>query len=132
MRRLVGSAALLLVLTGGPGCSDDGGPPAAGDSAIAQPDAAPGTPGKIGDPCAKDEDCEFDLCRLKRGTGVFPGGYCSKTCDAITDPCPAGATCVGTVDGDCFKLCATQSECRDGYLCKEAPGGSAPTICFPE
>jgi hypothetical protein len=120
-------------------CSDDDSAPGPADGASADAmlaDAAQDAPlepsGEIGSPCAEDQQCDLGSCLLTRGEGVFPGGYCSSPCDAITDPCPAGASCVGVQDGDCFKICTDQSQCRQGYACKSGPGGGEPKICFPE
>jgi len=127
-------AALLttLVLLGG--CSDDEAPSATDGATAAEGgavDSAAPVTGKLGSPCQRDEQCDDKLCLLKRGAGTFPGGYCSKTCDAITTPCPAGAHCVGTADGNCFTTCTASSQCRTGYVCKDPPGGGPPQICFP-
>jgi hypothetical protein len=126
--------ALLLALLLGlaSACSDDAAPRDAAQPVREglAPDVAPAGPRPIGSPCAKDAECEHNRCLIQRGAGVFPGGYCSKACDVITAPCPAGASCAGTVDGDCFKICASQGDCRAGYTCKEGPGG-LPMICFP-
>lgn len=117
------------------GCSDDAAPPvfdaAAATEGGAADSAAPVT-GKLGSPCQQDDQCDHKLCLLKRGVGVFPGGYCSKSCDAITAPCPTGAHCAGTVDGTCFVVCTDPNQCRPGYSCKDPPGGGPPKICFPQ
>lgn len=123
----------------GSACSDDDSPPGPSDAASADAEladtageAAALPTGEIGSPCAEDQQCDLGSCLLTRGEGVFPDGYCSRPCDAITDPCPAGASCVGVEDGDCFKICTDQSQCRQGYACKSGPGGGEPKICFPE
>lgn len=113
-------------------CSSDDDPPKADTGGSGKVDGAPTTDGKIGSPCVKNADCEHDICRLKRGSGTYPGGYCSKTCDAVSAPCPAGAHCAGTANGDCFKICTDRSQCRQGYDCVDPPGGGPPRICFPE
>jgi len=127
------SIAFLLLIT--TACSDDAGPhdgAAPTREHLAIQDQAPSTPRPIGSACARDSDCQHNHCLIQRGAGVFPDGYCSKDCDPITAPCPAGASCAGTVDGDCFKICTTAADCRTGYSCKEGPGGGPPQICFPD
>lgn len=131
--RAAATLATALVLCAG--CSDDAAPPVVVDAAAVEggaADSAAPVTGKLGSPCQQDDQCDHKLCLLKRGAGTYPGGYCSLGCDAISAPCPAGAHCVGTTNGNCFGTCTAAGECRAGYLCKDPPGGGPPKICFPQ
>ena len=69
------------------------------------------------------------------GAANFPGGYCSEFCDA-SGAC-AGA---GTLGGICFNpglaqsicldVCASQANCRAGYICTAALG-TQQQVCIP-
>jgi hypothetical protein len=75
-----------------------------GCGGVANPDPGPGSAlhasdgglagemdGKLGSPCAKNEDCESGLCNPYPAKG---GNLCSNTCDAsnVATNCPAPAT----------------------------------------
>lgn len=125
-------AICIVAAVGLASCSDDGSPPPPADSQLKQEATPPPPTGEIGSPCEKDADCDYKVCLLTRGSGVFPDGYCSRSCDGTTDPCPDGAFCLSTENGNCFKPCSDPSQCRQGYACTQAPGAGSPKICFPE
>lgn len=61
-----------------------------------------------------------------------PGGMCSMACQLNTaNSCPMGSTCVPDALGrnapGCMRTCATQAQCRTGYLCKSA--NQSVTVC---
>lgn len=86
----------------------------------------------VGDPCTLPKDCLGKLC-LSVG---LPDGYCSTSC-VIENPnaCPAGSLCIadGASVGTnaCFRLCATERDCRAGYLCQQARGSQAAVCVGP-
>jgi hypothetical protein len=76
-----------------------------------------------------DSECPGGICLTDA-----PGGYCSKLCsggvsqaDAL---CPSDAQCVAVNEtaSACFHPCSTLADCRRGYACAAAPGGS---VCIP-
>jgi hypothetical protein len=97
-----------------------------------------GTTTNIGAPCvaANPTACgtfENATC-LDEQLDFFPGGYCNvDPCTAAADHlCPIGSSCVELEgeNGQCFKNCATDSDCRTamGYFCLDMtpddhPGG---------
>lgn len=83
-----------------------------------------------GEPCERDEQCSSGEC-LGPDQG-FPDGMCTVTgCTSRRDCYSVGAACLrGEFNGNlCVQLCATDAECRDGYRCRGANGGS---YCFPD
>ena len=151
-------AAALLACSDDGGTVGDGGKTPTGDVRLSEaglpiPDAAaPGT-AKVGDPCARDEDCAEPpnaQCFTTVGGGmaptvVFPGGYCSRGCgneDASTPDCGASGGCaqIGLSGGGggsatlsfCAKSCKKNEDCRvaEGYTCRIIFPGF-PGVCAP-
>lgn len=98
-------------------------------------DGAPS--GWVGQPCAQPTDCPAGAVCLQGGEWVWPGGYCSTSCDQQVKPdsCPAGSHCeeLAVTGPDlqvCIKDCETETDCRSGYVCAPIPG--SPTGgCIP-
>lgn len=85
---------------------------------------AGGPASAYGDPCGADAPCGSGLSCVDND--LYPGGYCTATCDGAT-PCGAGATCdTGGVPSLCLADCAGPSDCRDGYQCWR---GSCRPLC---
>jgi len=91
----------------------------------------------LGAACVSGEDCGFDDPSCVISSAGFPGGYCSRACDAAVDAC-------GAIDGVCgmtekvWKLagptcvlpCETHDDCRDdNYLCKKLCDPANPDAC---
>ena len=77
----------------------------------------------IGGACVTDAQCGSDgLSFCLTEPNGFPGGYCSRSCDAV--PCPTGQ-CVqvqdpnGQVLNVCFSSCMGSLTCRMGYSCQQ-------------
>lgn len=78
------------------------------------------SPGKIDDvaigaPCADTGDCNVAQVCLAMA-GDFPGGYCTRECNASNEgACGGGNHCVAldadTVDGICMARCSTDGDC---------------------
>jgi hypothetical protein len=52
-----------------------------------------------------------------------PGGYCMRDCDITKGDgdCPSEAICqFDGMAGECHAKCASQSDCRSGYVCSPA------------
>ena len=81
----------------------------------------------VGTACTSSADCDSELqCSDDIGSvsGLFPGGYCSKSCQQDAD-CPATAVCgtvPGTTSGVCLQACQHISDCRfnANYACADA------------
>jgi hypothetical protein len=73
----------------------------------------------VGDPCTVASDCSNQICINQPWA---PGGYCSKTCTPGDNAsCPSGSTCIDGGNGPtaaCFRVCAMDSDCRSGYVCR--------------
>jgi hypothetical protein len=94
---------------------EDTGP----DVPITPPDVPPPL-GPTGSACDQDSDCEGGLCVTD-----VPDGYCTATCSEGTCAATGGGTCLPTQDGPlCVDDCASDSECRDGYECRQTAAGS--------
>jgi len=91
---------------------------------------------QVGSPCGADDDCASlgQLAICKRTTSPYgdpyPGGYCTKLCggscpssNPVDCLCPPSSACVtaprthGENDTMCWKGCADNGECREGYGC---------------
>jgi hypothetical protein len=109
-----------------------------------------GGDGLVGDACGNAADCggvsgpglTAECVTDPTGMGLFtlPGGYCSSSCTAPTNPgdpdaCTAvGGTCINVmVASYCLKPCADASECREpDYGCSAVPGGVETDLyCLP-
>jgi hypothetical protein len=86
-------------------------------------------PGLIGAACTTDAQCAAGArCATEKDSkGVYPGGYCTRTCSAAEEnqPCAGGdGVCVGlqadngTKGYVCFRGCTTGVDCRRSeYIC---------------
>jgi hypothetical protein len=86
-------------------------------------------PGLIGAPCNADNQCAAGArCVTEAASnGVYPGGYCTRTCSAAEEnkPCAGNdGVCVGLTDSAgakgyiCFRGCTTGVDCkRNEYVC---------------
>lgn len=88
----------------------------------------------IGDPCTVNTECGPGVC-LNRD--FAPGGLCSVVCTpGNQNSCPAGSVCVtGVVDGDtpgCLKSCASDRDCRAGYVCRTERQSTTPVCIGPD
>jgi hypothetical protein len=86
----------------------------------------------VGSACESDADCERGFCHP-----AWPGGYCTRSCDAPgeRDLCGRGFLCSYRCDAEsaqpqCLETCSTGSDCRDGYAC-EADALQAEMVCVP-
>ncbi|MEY4580461.1 MAG: hypothetical protein RL701_5164 [Pseudomonadota bacterium] len=102
--------------------------------------------GKVGLACTADSECgsEGASCATTRmlvTSVTFPEGYCTQEDCVDASDCGSGGAClgvgafrVGLLPG-CYKTCAGDTECRQGYHC--TPGGRAtgmttpPNVCAP-
>lgn len=72
------------------------------------------TAGTYGGPCSLEAPCGGELQCVSAAT--FPDGYCSSRCSDAA--CGTGAICASAGGLDlCLAICASDSECRDGYQC---------------
>jgi serine protease len=85
----------------------------------------------VGSPCATNADCpDGGWCITS-----YPGGYCTRDCNA--EACPAGSKCYevnpDTGDKVCFQSCSGpdqgQSTCRSSYVCYDDTAGGGQ--CLP-
>lgn len=112
----------------------DGGPPPPDGGVIfdgGRPDSGTlVTP--VGDPCAVQSMCgPIGFC-IDQSQG-FPDGYCSQSCSPQGgQPCPTGSVCRGFGGGNniCLDACASNAECRMGYLCVQV-GLDPQRVCWP-
>ena len=153
---LLAALALAACAGGGGGSSSkkDAGLDAAATDGSSGPDSAGADGahgyGDIGSPCASNADCTVvpgSECFLTIGGGpvpsiTFPGGFCSKACDASSSElqCGARGSCASTQLSDgktsvtltiCTVTCAKDDECRqaDGYQCNQLLPGIG--VCAP-
>jgi hypothetical protein len=122
------------------------GPDAGVKAEAGKPDAA-GTLA-VGSACTADEQCASDPMIGAPSAclgGMFTGGYCVVLpAECSGGDCPTGTACVQgaqapDVDGGaiqlnelCAKRCTLPGDCRSGYACCDAAGGTAPeSVCVP-
>jgi hypothetical protein len=135
---MIKQASFALVLSalalGALGCSTDHGMNGDPDAGIQLPDSARPpdavfydggpTSGNIGAACTADTDCGA-MGQCIEDPQLFPGGYCTATCDAsMADTCPAGSQCQDFGGGQMFCVLTCDSgsmarQClnRPGYGC---------------
>lgn len=88
----------------------------------------PGCRVPLGQACTSDSDCGEGRCLNRSGDAALPGGYCVGTIgfagcvigDGVSQN--VGATAL------LFQGCRTDSECREGYACRGAPGRCLPDV----
>jgi hypothetical protein len=73
------------------------------------------SPGGQGWACTVDSDCAGQICE-----GPDGASYCTRSCEAATDTCPAGFTCQVTEGEERVCLVAADGGCT------AAPGGRSP------
>jgi hypothetical protein len=97
---------------------------------------APGA-GAAGTPCATSAECfanHDDPVCLPLNEG-FPGGYCSEFCDLAAPDCAGDGVCAQlglSASGVCLDGCATDADCRSGYLCKDLGNAEKACLAGPE
>ena len=107
-----------------------------GSKCKTMPDCAPGAKA-VGQPCVFSNECtsangQDPLCLSQNNTG-WTGGYCSEFCNLAADDCGAGSLCSDWAwsfpsgAGQCLDTCASQAECRPGYVCLDI--GLAQSVC---
>lgn len=76
------------------------------------------SPGPVGAFCAKAADCASGQCDAAQ-----PNGYCTSACGGCAGPC---------VGNQCRAACASEGQCRFGYVCDDGaclPACRADTDC---
>jgi hypothetical protein len=95
------------------------------------PDASAALPDHMaGKPCENDSDCATGRCANKLNVQETRAkrGYCTTDCENDAR-CGVGGECsvlAGEDEGECLATCASNDECRDGYIC--AGVGRLPQI----
>lgn len=94
----------------------------------------PGTSSrKTGEACTNDSQCVGGTCF--NNNGLFPKGYCTRSCAGPNASCPTGSACInygGNIGQICTKTCQTDNSCaRSDYFCfpirlSNAQGQSVP------
>lgn len=93
-------------------------------------------PGVVGNACTEDAQCGASgACATSVGlpARAAPGGYCSLQGCSETSQCGGGA-CIGSAFASrCYKSCAGEADCREGYTCQERMTieGMPQSICAP-
>lgn len=79
----------------------------------------------VGDACTTDNDCANGFCIRDADASGWTDGYCSADC--ASDDCPQGS-CLTMADASklCVATCATDSDCRAGYVCAKAAAACLP------
>jgi hypothetical protein len=76
----------------------------------------------VGDPCASLGDCPSSWFCVGQQSG-FPGGYCTKPCNASASTCPGDAFCA-LAFGFCLDGCTDSTQCRQpAYGCSSRVAG---------
>ncbi|MBI5502784.1 MAG: hypothetical protein HY907_21240 [Deltaproteobacteria bacterium] len=125
----------------------DGGDEAAEDGPEeAAPDlAGDGGAGRVGDPCTESADCPAGGSGSAVCLTDWPGGYCAvEACADHGHDCPedpglggtatTGGKCVLDPTQFCLALCASDGDCRPGYVCSPQPdaaGHGTANVCVP-
>ncbi len=84
-----------------------------------------------GQPCNSNLNCKGGTC-IREATNeetnetAFPGGYCTtRDCEGAEDCNGDNSVCVVRARSTaCFQSCTADTDCRDGYACKQTPEGS--------
>jgi hypothetical protein len=122
-----------------PGCQDDTD---CATGRVCDPDAGFSGEGlcydpdaMIGDACTDSEECPPGMSCNSEGFFGWPGGACvERGCDIETNTgCDtAGAACIPGGRGNrCALGCTDDSDCRDGYACRDVPGYPGRLYCAP-
>lgn len=136
----------MTVLSTAAACAGDAAAPVpatVGGSDAGPSDAGASTTGPrllVGDPCSQDIECPAG------GSGTatcitgaaYPGGYCAvEACATHGHDCPGNGVesqCVVGPTDRCLKLCASDPDCRDGYVCRPEPDSAnhgTVSVCVP-
>jgi hypothetical protein len=99
----------------------------------------PGSPsGQVGSACADNGVCPVGGLCLSEASSGWPGGYCTVGCVVGQSGCGPGATCFDLDGGGdtpplCLDGCASDTECRPGYVCETTYFGRAlpSASCIP-
>lgn len=110
----------------------DGGRPTGRDASVepedafVRPDSATAGPGRIGEICYSEEDCDGRIC-----TQSGSPGFCSFLC-AEDAPCPDGAYCLYYTEsiGYCLARCDDSHPCPVGNVCIDG-FGLPERVCYP-
>ena len=117
-----------------------------GGNAGASSGGAAGANGKdVGDPCTAPDQCPAGGSGTPVCLTDWPGGYCAvSACEQHGHDCPndpglggtatTGSKCVLNPDATCLALCATKTDCRDGYDCaplSDSAGHGSVDVCVP-
>jgi hypothetical protein len=78
-----------------------------------------------------------DACAGSCGAGLtcmtwVPDGYCSQSCDSVSNACPAGSSCVDIGNGSRFCLASSSGNCaRPDLHCRDCGGDvcAPPSFC---
>lgn len=73
----------------------------------------------VGDSCSTNSDCPSNPSRTFCDS-TAPGGYCTIP-ECTIGECPGNSICVtfGRETTYCMDHCEGDSDCRDGYTCRE-------------
>lgn len=80
--------------------------------------------GVVGSACEEATDCGAGRCQKGSGMMVYAGGYCTGACLESSD-CGTKGSCtlpLGGGAGTCYLGCGADSECREGYRCRDNGG----------
>lgn len=116
-----------------------------GDAAAESSGGATAGPSKVGDPCSAPSECPVGGSGSPECLTDWPGGYCAvASCEAHGHDCPddpglggtatTGGKCVLDPEPTCLALCASSSDCRDGYACEprsDSAGHGSVNVCVP-
>ncbi|MBI5481729.1 MAG: hypothetical protein HY906_22930 [Deltaproteobacteria bacterium] len=100
---------------------------------------------EVGDPCSAASECPAGGSGTTACLTDWPGGYCAvQGCEQHGHDCPndpglggtatTGGKCVLDPDATCLALCATEADCREGYVCEargDAAGHGSANVCVP-
>jgi hypothetical protein len=84
----------------------------------------------VGGPCTAHGECaDGSFCETDSD---FPGGMCTLHCNAHAE-CPDEAACIDVAGGICMQLCASDNDCRAGYVCRgkrDTTGSGESVVCI--
>lgn len=84
----------------------------------------------VGGPCVDQLDCKAGAFCAEGPE--FPEGTCTVPCDDHDD-CPGPSSCIARERGACLLACTRDSDCRDGYECKDTDdqsGNGKSPVCI--
>ena len=103
----------------------------AGNFCLSTPEPVDGS--SDGESCTSGDQCAGGVC-ISEDDG-WPGGYCTTVdCDDFEDCARPGGEdnrCLQNRGGNlCVRICTSQDECRDGYVCQQI--GRDTGFCSPD